>query len=110
LINNGDSPHEKTNCFCDRVALRSRCELAKCQRVGGIFKGGAATVSNDAHVSVGPLQDQTHRKLVNRTFHFQKRSQYFIGSHDESLSLAMRVHDPHRLAFGSQSYKSQSSR
>jgi len=40
------------------------------------------------------LPDQTHRELVNRPFQFQKRSQHFIGAHDETLSVAMRVDDP----------------
>jgi hypothetical protein len=29
------------------------------------------------------LRNQIHRELVNRPFQFQKRSQYFIGTHDE---------------------------
>jgi hypothetical protein len=31
---------------------------------------------------------------VDRRFQFQKRSQLFIGSHDETLSVAMRVNNP----------------
>jgi hypothetical protein len=45
------------------------------------------------------LRDQTHRKLVNGAFQFQKCSQYFIGTNDETLSVAMRVNNPDRSAF-----------
>ena len=31
---------------------------------------------------------------ANRRFHFQKRRQLFIGTHDETLSVAMRVNCP----------------
>jgi hypothetical protein len=37
-------------------------------------------------------------ELVNRLFQFHQRSQDFIGTHDETLSVAMRVHDPDRIA------------
>jgi hypothetical protein len=40
------------------------------------------------------LRDQIHREFVNRPFQFDKRSQYFIGADDETLSVAMRVSDP----------------
>jgi hypothetical protein len=40
------------------------------------------------------LRDQIHREFVNRPFQFDKRSQYFIGADDETLSVAMRVNDP----------------
>jgi hypothetical protein len=35
-------------------------------------------------VSAPPLQHQTHRELVYRFFQFNKRSQYFVGTHDET--------------------------
>jgi hypothetical protein len=31
---------------------------------------------------------------VNRAFQFNKRSQLFIGAHDERVSVAVRVNDP----------------
>jgi hypothetical protein len=31
---------------------------------------------------------------ANRRFKFRKRSQLFIGAHDETLSIAMRVSNP----------------
>jgi len=31
---------------------------------------------------------------ANRCLQFQKRGQYFIGSHDETLSVAMRGNNP----------------
>ena len=37
-----------------------------------------------------------HRLLP---FQFHKRSQYFIGAHNEALSVAMRVHNPNRSPF-----------
>jgi hypothetical protein len=40
------------------------------------------------------LRDQTHRELVYRPLQFHERSQHFIGTHDETLSVAMRVSDP----------------
>jgi len=42
------------------------------------------------------------RELVNRPFQFHKRSQYFIGANNETLSLAMRVHNPDRSPFAIQ--------
>jgi hypothetical protein len=35
-----------------------------------------------------------------RSFQFQKRSQDFIGTHDEPISVAMRVHNPDRSPVG----------
>jgi hypothetical protein len=37
---------------------------------------------------------------VNRSFQFNKRSQDFVGAHDEALSVAMRVNNPDRLTVG----------
>jgi len=31
---------------------------------------------------------------TNRRFKFQKRSQYFISTHNETLSVAMRINNP----------------
>ena len=31
---------------------------------------------------------------TNRSFHFQKRSQLLIGTHDETLSVSVCVNDP----------------
>ncbi|MFL6417202.1 MAG: hypothetical protein ACJ74Y_16195 [Bryobacteraceae bacterium] len=42
--------------------------------------------------------NQSHCKLVNRPFHFQECSQYFIGTNDETLSVAVRVQNPDRSA------------
>jgi hypothetical protein len=44
----------------------------------------------------GLLQDQTHREFVNGPFQFNKRSQDFIGTHNETFSVAMRVNNPDR--------------
>jgi hypothetical protein len=41
-----------------------------------------------------PLGDQTHRELVYRPLQFYEGSQNFIGTHDETLSVAMRVNNP----------------
>jgi hypothetical protein len=37
---------------------------------------------------------------VNRAFHFHKRSQYFNGAHNETISVAIRVNntDPSAVA------------
>jgi hypothetical protein len=41
------------------------------------------------------LRDQTDRELVNRPFQFNKGSQLFIHTNNETLSIAaMRVHNP----------------
>jgi len=46
-------------------------------------------------VSAPPLQHQTHRELVYRPFQFQKRSQFFIRTHDETPPVAaMCVSNP----------------
>jgi hypothetical protein len=45
------------------------------------------------HTFQRPLQGQTHRKLVNRPFRLQKCCQDSFGTHDETLSIAMRVND-----------------
>jgi hypothetical protein len=39
------------------------------------------------------LRDQTHREVVNRPFEFNKRIQLFIGTHDETLAIAVRVNN-----------------
>jgi hypothetical protein len=39
-------------------------------------------------------RDPTHRELVYRPFQFQKCGQLFIGTHNETLSVAMSVRDP----------------
>jgi len=39
---------------------------------------------------------------VYRPFRFQKSWQDFIGTHDETLSVAMRVHNPDRSPFAIQ--------
>jgi hypothetical protein len=44
-----------------------------------------------------------HRELVYRPLQFDERSQYFIGAHDETLSVAMRVHNPDCSSLGIQS-------
>jgi hypothetical protein len=46
---------------------------------------------SSAHVSAPPLDHQIHRELVYRPFQFQKRSQLFIGAHDEPFFVAMRL-------------------
>jgi len=44
------------------------------------------------------LQHQTHRELMDRPLLFNKRRQLFISAHDETLSIAVRVHNPNRSA------------
>jgi hypothetical protein len=52
---------------------------------------------SSAHTFVrGPLQDQTHRELVYSPLEFHGGSQLFVAAHNESLSVAMRVHNPDR--------------
>jgi hypothetical protein len=38
--------------------------------------------------------------VVNRLFQFQKCGQYFIGTYDETLSVAMRVNNSGGLPLG----------
>jgi len=45
------------------------------------------------------LQHQTHRECVYRSLQFQKRSQLFVGAHNETFSVAMSVDNPNRSAF-----------
>ena len=40
---------------------------------------------------------------LNRYFQFQKRGQLFIGTHNETLSVAMRVNNPDCSSFNIQS-------
>src|SRR6516165_3087235 len=48
-----------------------------------------------SYASAQPSQHQTHRELVYRPFQFHKRSWQFIGTHDETLSVAvMRISNP----------------
>jgi hypothetical protein len=42
------------------------------------------------------MNPAAYRELVHRPLQFQKGSQYFIGSHNETLSVAMCVHNPDR--------------
>jgi hypothetical protein len=37
-----------------------------------------------------------NREPVYRPLQFQKRSQHFIGTHDKTLSVAMRIGNPDR--------------
>jgi hypothetical protein len=48
-------------------------------------------------------ETKSNCELANRPFQFQKRSQYFFGADDETLSVAIRVHNPDRSAFKIQS-------
>jgi hypothetical protein len=50
--------------------------------------------------SVDVLRSCIHRELVNCLLRFPKRSQLFIGPHNETLSVvAMRVCDPDRSPY-----------
>ncbi|PYK23012.1 MAG: hypothetical protein DME59_18375 [Verrucomicrobia bacterium] len=40
---------------------------------------------------VAPIRDQIYRELMYPPLQFHERSQYFIGAHDEPLSVAMYV-------------------
>jgi len=51
------------------------------------------------HASARTLLDQTHREFVYRGLQFHERSQQFIGADNETLSVAMRVHNPGRSPF-----------
>jgi hypothetical protein len=51
------------------------------------------------HVSARPLRDHTHRELVYRPLQFHECSQHFTGANNETLSVAMRVHNPDRSPF-----------
>jgi hypothetical protein len=59
----------------------------------------AVSFSSERIFLHGHLQDQTHRELVYRRFQFHERSQHFIGTHDETLSVAVCVHNPDRSPF-----------
>jgi len=50
-----------------------------------------------APVSARPLRDQS--EVVYRPLQFQKRSQNFIGAHDETVSVATCVCTPDRSPF-----------
>jgi len=66
--------------------------------VNAIFRSEDACFSLSTRQRQSDLRDQTHREFVNRPFQFHKRSQFFVGAHDETLSVAMRVHNPDRSA------------
>jgi hypothetical protein len=40
------------------------------------------------------LGDQTHREPMSRPLQFHECRQFFVGTHDETLSVAMRVNNP----------------
>jgi hypothetical protein len=40
------------------------------------------------------LQDQSHSEFVYRSFHLHESGYQFIGSHEETLSITMHVHNP----------------
>jgi hypothetical protein len=63
------------------------------------FSIGRYTPGALAHFCVA-ITISTHRELVYRPLQFQKRSQYFFGTHYETLSVAMRVHNPDCSALG----------
>jgi hypothetical protein len=41
--------------------------------------------------------NQPHRELVYRPLKFHKRSEFFFGAYDETLPVAMSVHNPNCL-------------
>jgi hypothetical protein len=45
------------------------------------------------------LSNRRHDCAADQRFKFKKRSQYFIRAHDETLSVAMRGHNPDRSPF-----------
>ena len=52
-----------------------------------------------AHVSARLSRHQTHRERVYRPLQFDEGSQHFIGTDDETFSVAMRVNNPDRSPF-----------
>src|SRR5262249_30172203 len=58
-----------------------------------------AQLFSRTHLSARPLEQQTHRELVYCPLEFHERSQYFIHAHDETPSVAMRVHNPDCVPF-----------
>jgi len=48
------------------------------------------------------LADQTYREFVYRPLQFYERSQFFIGAHDATLSVAMCVNNQDRSFFAIQ--------
>jgi hypothetical protein len=46
------------------------------------------------YASLALSGDQTHRERVYRALQFQKRSQLFIGAHNETRSVTMGVSNP----------------
>jgi hypothetical protein len=42
----------------------------------------------------GPLQGQTHRERMYGVLQLHERSQLFFGTHDETLPVAVRIHNP----------------
>src|SRR5262245_22252167 len=56
-------------------------------RIADSSSTNAVSFSSGAHVPAQPLQHQTHCKLVNRPFRFQKCCEDFIGTHNERLSV-----------------------
>jgi GTP cyclohydrolase II len=53
----------------------------------------------------GVLRNQIPRELTYRPLQFHKRGQLFIGAHDESLSVTVRVNDPDVGADAFDSYR-----
>jgi hypothetical protein len=49
------------------------------------------------------VSHQIYREVVNGPFQFRVRSQHFVGAHNETLSVAMRVNNPDCSAFKIQS-------
>ena len=54
-------------------------------------------------LAVRPLDLFSQKVDINRRFQFQKRNQHFIGAHDETLSVAMRVNNPNCAPFNIES-------
>jgi len=84
------------------LTAQGLAEVASCRsatRPASRFQKTPFSFSS-AHASAQLQQDQTHRKLVYRPLQFPKRSQLFIGAHDKTLSVAMRVNNPDRSPFG----------
>src|SRR4030095_890638 len=75
------------------------CERTFRSRVNPAGRGsGGALGETPNSLSASPSLANGGREcqhfVANRRFKFQKRRQLFIGTHDETLSVAMYVHNP----------------
>jgi hypothetical protein len=90
--------HGNSNGYCNGHADSDRYPNTYAYPMHGEMYANAAA---SPHSVNAPITFKFVQSVAdtNRPFQFQKRSQYFFGADDETLSVAMRLRNPDRSPF-----------